>query len=113
MHIRTILDNPTSAGHHIRIEEFHYYRDYINGYSNIDMAIAFYIGETKKACTTNLMWLRFQNVSRLSLASTEVCGFEIINHKKDGWSQEERFEVSDFEDKRVFFLCEKITEIEK
>lgn len=113
MHIRTILENPTSAGHHIRIEEFHYYKDYTTEYFNIDMAITFYMSETKQSCTTDLMWIRFQNVSRLSLVSTEVCGFEIIDHKNDGWSLEERYEISDFEDKRVFFLCESITEIER
>lgn len=54
--------------------------------------------------------ITFYNVSRLRVgewsAPLEVHGFEIINHSQNGWEKDSTYEIRDFEDDRINFLCE-------
>lgn len=54
--------------------------------------------------------ITFYNVSRLRVgewsAPLEVHGFEIINHSQNGWENDSKYEIRDFEDDRVNFFCE-------
>ena len=36
----------------------------------------------------------------------EIHGFEIINHSHKGWEKDSTYEIRDFENDRVKFLCE-------
>ena len=54
--------------------------------------------------------LYFQNVSRLRIGEVskplEIHGFEIINHSQNGWEEDSKYEIRDYEDGRVHFFCE-------
>lgn len=54
--------------------------------------------------------ITFYNVSRLMIkafsAPLEVHGFEIINHSKNGWETDSKYEIRDFEDDSINFFCE-------
>ena len=57
-----------------------------------------------------VFWITFYNVSRFRIGDVsiplEIHGFEIINHSQDAWEKDSTYEVRDFEDDRVHFLCE-------
>ncbi len=39
-------------------------------------------------------------------APIEIEGFEIFDHSKDGWERDSTYEIRDFEDDTIHFLCE-------
>lgn len=39
-------------------------------------------------------------------APIEIEGFEIVDHSKDGWERDSTYEICDFEDDTIHFLCE-------
>ena len=52
----------------------------------------------------------FFGVSRVTFENfsfpMEICGFEIISHQGEGWAQDSRFEIRDYEDGKVSFYCQ-------
>ena len=38
----------------------------------------------------------------------QICGFEIRDHRADGWDADQRYEISDFEDGVLHFFCREI-----
>ena len=56
--------------------------------------------------------MEFREVSSLSVASLsypmQIWGFQIVDHKEDGWSAPERYEVRDFEDNLIHFFCRDV-----
>ena len=56
--------------------------------------------------------LDFKNVHTIDIRSLSfpmiVSGFEIIDHKQDGWDSESRFEILDYEDNVIHFTCENV-----
>ena len=38
----------------------------------------------------------------------QICGFEIRDHRADGWDADQRYEISDFEDGALHFFCREI-----
>ena len=59
----------------------------------------------------SVLRMTFYNVSRFCVRDlsvpTEIHGFEIINHSKDGWEKDSTYEVRDFEYDCVNFFCER------
>lgn len=58
----------------------------------------------------NVFDINFFNVSNITMkvlsSSFEIWGFEIIDHKKDGWLKEMRYEMNDYESDCLHFFCE-------
>ena len=56
--------------------------------------------------------LRFLSISDVTLRfpaiPLQICGFEIRDHRADGWDADQRYEISDFEDGALHFFCRKI-----
>ena len=56
--------------------------------------------------------LRFLSVNdvtlRFSHSPMQICGFEIRDHRADGWDADQRYEISDFEDGALHFFCRDI-----
>lgn len=52
----------------------------------------------------------FKNITNFSLKDVSgiihISGFEIIDHKEDGWDTESRFEINDFENGDLHFICQ-------
>lgn len=55
--------------------------------------------------------MKFKNVTNFSIQSSNgiinISGFEILDHKEDGWSSENRFEIHDFENNDIHFMCQE------
>lgn len=55
--------------------------------------------------------IEFKNVKSFFLQDVSgiirISGFEIIDHKEDGWSPENRFEIHDFENGDIHFTCQE------
>ncbi|MCI8361941.1 MAG: hypothetical protein HFJ41_02110 [Clostridia bacterium] len=55
--------------------------------------------------------IKFKNVTNFSLQDSSriiiISGFEIIDHKEDGWTLENRFEINDFENGNIHFMCQE------
>lgn len=56
--------------------------------------------------------LRFLSISDVTLRfpaiPMQICGFEIRDHRADGWDADQRYEISDFEDGALHFFCREI-----
>lgn len=57
--------------------------------------------------------IKFSSVVDLSLKRiggeyNQICGFEITDKSKDGWSKDQRFMVNDYEDGIIRFFCKDI-----
>ncbi|HBL85214.1 MAG TPA: hypothetical protein DDZ99_10040 [Clostridiales bacterium] len=56
--------------------------------------------------------IKFINTTEFSINSVNhyvhVLGFEIIDHKDDGYSIENRYEIYDYEDEIIKFYCQDI-----
>ena len=56
--------------------------------------------------------ITFYNVSRFRIGELsmplEVHRFEIINHSKNGWEEDSKYEICDFEDDHVNFFASAI-----
>ena len=54
--------------------------------------------------------IRFYNVSCLHIGQlsmpAEIRGFELIDHRKDGWGRHAFYEIHDFEEDQIHFYCE-------
>ena len=61
-------------------------------------------------CKNEVFRITFYNVSRFKIGEvsipSEIHGFEIINHSKNAWEKDSKYEVRDFEDDRIHFFCE-------
>ena len=57
-----------------------------------------------------VLQITFYNVSRFRIGDVstplEIHGFEIIKHSQNGWEEDSRYEIRDFEDDSVNFFCE-------
>ena len=64
----------------------------------------------KFCCNNKNITMTFYNVSRLRMnnisAPLQVQGFEIVEHSREGWDNDSKYEIRDFEDDSVNFFCE-------
>lgn len=78
--------------------------------SNIIINLSLYNIINKKKELINLE-IKFKNVTDFSLQNVSgiinISGFEILDHKEDGWSIENRYEVHDFENGDIHFMCQE------
>lgn len=90
----------------INIYKFIYEFEEVLNVSNITMNIGL-INNQKELIDLEI---KFQNVTTLSLKEVSgviyISGFEIIDHKEDGWNVESRFEIHDFENDELHFMCQ-------
>lgn len=60
-------------------------------------------------CSEGRRKFYFKNVSSLAISSItcpiQIAGFQVCDHKEDGWYASERYEVLDYEDGRIHFFC--------
>lgn len=47
-------------------------------------------------------------INRLGGKYNQILGFEIIDKSKDGWCDDQRYQINDYEDKIISFSCEDI-----
>lgn len=66
-------------------------------------------------CDRKAMSITFYHVSRLSLTSIsvpiEVQGFEIIDHSHEGWANDSKYEIRDYEDDCIHFFCDDFCQV--
>ncbi len=66
--------------------------------------------DVKQNNTSTNVTGHFFNVTNIEISSMgsyiPISGFDIIDHKQDGWMPENRFQVYDYEDDSISFYCE-------
>ena len=69
------------------------------------LTLSFRAGET----TQTLRFLAVSDVTlRFPAIPIQLCGFEIRDHRADGWDADQRYEINDFEDSALHFFCREI-----
>ena len=93
------------------IDSINYYivhDDNCNDYSILDLGLRSIIADI---CYT--INVKFINVNNLCLRYiggkyNQIFGFEIIDKSKDGWENEQRYLINDYENHMIKFTCKEI-----
>lgn len=96
----------------IYIYKFIYEVEKVLNISNITINIRFNNIKNNQEESTDLE-IKFKNVTSFSLQDVSgiihISGFEIIDHVDDGWNIENRFEIHDFENDDIYFMCQEFS----
>lgn len=109
----------------IIIKEFSYYLDEEIDLYNLEISFSLYVKNPKQnndsdeyleyiSNSKNLInkKILFKNVSNFSIKNVyrdmQITGFEILNHKENGWQKEIKYEVKDYEGDKINLFCEEI-----
>lgn len=91
----------------VTIYSFDYHLNQIEGVYDLSLEVSTL---TYRSCIRFILTL--QNAVEITLKGLtnafNVQGFEIIDHKEDGWCNSMRYEINDFETSRIKLFCEKI-----
>lgn len=91
------------------------YDECYEAYSLIKIGLI-YVGKTS---TYNIVF-EFYNtqkiyINKLGGKYNQIFGFEIVDKSKDGWCDDQRYQINDYEDNIISFSCEdiKVLSVEK
>lgn len=117
-------NNPDIIENKICILDFTYLYNNICEVYDLTMTVLFYketafnvskneyLNHLKQKENTMQYKLKFSNISSFFIKPFSgllfVDGFEINDHKEDGWASSIRYEICDFEESIIGFFCEQI-----
>lgn len=99
MEVRLIMNDYLFQGQQVEINELNLIRDA----TKADLKL-----QIISKC--NIVNILFRNISDLKndnfSVPFQICGFEILDNRENGWESSRRYIVQDFEDGKIQFCCE-------
>lgn len=94
-----------------QIISFNYYADLLDEYNSSNMEVCFVL-DSKKEGEKLKITIKFKNVSGFKLDRVGnivyLSSFEIVDMKEQGWDNNQRFIVRDYEDDKFELKCSSV-----
>ena len=82
--------------------------EHYNSYSVLQLGLIFSINNKSYEITIRFEYVVNFSLNKIGGEYNQILGFEIIDKSKDGWEDNQRFFINDYEDGIICFSCKDI-----